>query len=116
MRYCAVCGAELDREAIPALPPLAERIVLDAESLSLARGESRTLVPAVLPEGAERPELCWSSSDERVATVDANGTVTAMGGGEAVIRCASADGALAAECPVAVPRSFFERLLGLFRG
>ena len=37
------------------------------------------------PEGAEYTEMTWKSSDDKVATVDNNGNVTAVGNGDATI-------------------------------
>ena len=112
---CTVCGELLEREILPALND-PQALALDAQTLALERGESRTLTVSFLPEGAESCALVWTSGDEGVARVDENGTVTAVRGGETVVRCASEDGALSAECRVSVRLSFFQRLLGLFRG
>ena len=54
------------------------------------------------------PVVHWSSSDERVASVDTDGTVHAHGPGEAVIRCVSADGFAEAECRVTVKRTLWQ--------
>ena len=50
-----------------------------------------TLSAAVVPEGAEQ-SVTWSSSNETVATVSANGVVTAHAAGTATITAASVDG------------------------
>jgi len=55
------------------------------ESLpTLDTGDSRSLRALVEPADA-LPDVTWSSSNEAVATVDSNGTVTAVGGGSAII-------------------------------
>ena len=111
---CAVCGELLEDETLPPLSePLA--LALDTQELLLARGETAALAVSFLPEGAESRPLRWTSGDERVATVE-EGRVTALRGGETLIRCETEDGALSAECRVAVPRSFFERLAAFFSG
>ncbi len=47
--------------------------------------------------------IVWSSSDEKIATVDANGVVTAVSEGTAVITAASKlDGTVKAECTITV--------------
>lgn len=47
-------------------------------------------------------EVSWSSSDESIATVDADGFVTAVAKGDAVITAASADGKHSKSCSVEV--------------
>lgn len=113
---CAVCGEELERKTIPALPPPAESLTLDAQALYMKRGASETLTATILPEDAEPCALVWTSSDETVAAVSADGTVTAVGKGEALITCASEDGTLSAECAVSVSYTFRQRLSELFGG
>ncbi|MBR0041048.1 MAG: Ig-like domain-containing protein [Oscillospiraceae bacterium] len=116
---CAVCGEELERTAIPALelpPPAPESLTLDAQVLYMKRGASETLTASLLPETAAPCALVWSSSDETVAAVSADGTVTAVGKGEAIITCASEDGTLSAACAVTVSYTFRQRLSELFGG
>lgn len=82
------------------------------ESLELEAGASETLAveyttekevdEAKLDEAAGKLALVWTSSDEAVATVDAEGTVTAVAEGEADITAATEDGKLSASCHVAV--------------
>ena len=98
-----------------ATPNLPDGIILSAQSLSLRRGEKADLKALFVPEGTESRPLVWMSSDETVACVDGTGTVTAMGGGKAVISCTSEDGNLNAECSVEVRLSFLERLFAMFR-
>ncbi len=62
--------------------------------LSLGVGEKRTLVCDLAPADAV-PDLCYSSSDKRVAKVNASGVVTAKGTGRAVITIEDAGGATA---------------------
>ena len=54
-----------------------EALTLNAESLSLRSGETALLTAAMTPEDAVNPDITWTSSDVKVATVDANGRVTA---------------------------------------
>ena len=54
------------------------RISLTAPSKNVAVGGTMELTPAFLPEDATRKEVTWASSDERIATVDANGVVTGV--------------------------------------
>lgn len=67
----------------------AEPVVLEiedgAESLNLTAKAQQTLKVACAPWGALCTDLRYRSSDSRVATVDENGTVTAVGNGSCTI-------------------------------
>ena len=56
----------------------------------------------VAPENAANKNVTWSSSDESVATVDQNGLVTAVSGGEAIITVTTEDGEKTATCTITV--------------
>ena len=68
----------------PEQPKPAEGIALDKSELTLTEGDSTTLYATLTPEGAAGT-VSWKSSDEKVATVDSNGTVTAVAPGTATI-------------------------------
>lgn len=70
-------------------------ITLNASSGSLKKGEKATLTATVAPSDATNKGVIWSTSNDKVATV-ANGVVTAVGQGTAVITATSADNAAAA--------------------
>ena len=82
------------------------------EQLALEKGTEQTLTieystekeaaEDALAKAAEKLALVWTSSDETVATVSAEGTVTAVAPGEAQIMAATEDGTLSASCPVTV--------------
>lgn len=65
-------------------------------ALALHGTESAALGAKVLPADASDHALTYTSSDTAVATVAADGTVTAVGRGEATITAASANGKQAA--------------------
>ena len=71
-------------------------ITMDQISATLIKGETLTLSASVEPENATNPKITWTSSDENVATVDADGHVITVGAGIATIS-ASAD-RISAEC------------------
>lgn len=76
-------------------------ISLNAATLNLTKGQSSQLVATLTPEDADGDNtVTWTSSDESVATVDANGNVTAVADGEATITAAV--GNLTATCEVTV--------------
>ncbi len=67
-------------------------------------GGTVTLTPTFSPEYATNKNVTWSSDDESVAKVDANGVVKGISIGSAVIRAVSEDGGFEAECTVYVER------------
>ncbi|MCQ2959050.1 MAG: glycosyl hydrolase family 8 [Bacteroidales bacterium] len=69
---------------------LVEMVIID-NSLSLTVGESDKISVTVLPTGASN-NVKWASSNEKVATVDEDGNVTAVSAGSAEITATSADG------------------------
>lgn len=79
--------------------PQAESIALEPTAF-VKIGETVTLTATILPEGAA-PVLTWTSSNEKIAAV-ADGVVTGVAPGEAVITVTT-DNGLAAECIVTVP-------------
>ncbi|MGN0487194.1 MAG: Ig domain-containing protein [Acutalibacteraceae bacterium] len=76
-------------------------VTLDTVQKTVNNGDSFTLKATVAPESASHKTVTWESSDEAVATVASDGTVTAVAGGEAVIT-ARAENGMSAECQVKV--------------
>lgn len=69
----------------------------------LKSGESTVLSAVVKPDNASEKAVNWSSSDERVASVDQTGKVTAKNSGTAVITAQAADGnGIKASCTITV--------------
>ena len=67
-----------------------ESITLDSNEGKLTVGNSHTIKATVAPEEvAAETTIEWSSSNEKVATVDSNGKVTAVASGNAVITATS---------------------------
>lgn len=74
---------------------------ISAETMTLTEGASGTLSISTLPWNYEPKEpVVWTSSDETVAVVDANGVVTGLRAGTATITAACED--LRAACEVTV--------------
>lgn len=79
-----------------------EAVELNRHELTLETGVSKTLTATITPAGACE-DLEWSSSDEAVATVDADGKVTGVAEGTAVITVKSTeDGTKSDTCEVTV--------------
>jgi uncharacterized protein YjdB len=77
-------------------------VSLDKTTLTLTAGESATLTATVGPENADDKSVTWTSSAPDVATVDANGKVTAVKAGTATITVTTNDGGKTATCAVTV--------------
>ena len=77
-------------------------VSLNITSKALAVGESFALQAKVTPDNATMKTVSWSSSDETVATVDADGVVTALKIGTCKITVATDDGNKTASCVVTV--------------
>ena len=77
-------------------------VSLDKTSVSLNVGESVTLAATVKPDNASDKTVTWSSSKTSVATVDANGKVTAVAEGNATITAKAGD--KTATCTVTVKK------------
>ncbi len=77
----------------------ATEISLDKTELELACNGEAELKAIVVPEYTT-DEIVWASSDEKVATVDENGKVTAVGAGEVTVTATAGD--VSATCTITV--------------
>ena len=97
---CNVCGYV--RTVTPEIVPVSQ-ITLNKAETSISVGNSETLTATVAPENATIKALTWASSDEDVATVAPDGTVTAVKVGTATITATATDGSgKSATCTVTV--------------
>ena len=81
-----------------------ESITIDKYKVELYEGESVTLKADVSPAGS-RQDVIWSSSDESVVAVSADGLVMAKRAGMAIISAEATDNpAVKAQCSVTVKR------------
>ena len=69
-----------------------ESITLDSNEGVLSIGNTHTIKATVFPEDATDKAVTWKSSDESIATVDAEGNVTAKGTGNVTITAINSDG------------------------
>lgn len=76
-------------------------VTLSDSALTIPKEQTRTLV-ANVTFGAVDASVTWSSSDDAVATVDAEGVVTAVAEGTATITVTTTDGSFTADCAVTV--------------
>ena len=79
-----------------------EKLTLTAENKTLTKvGETLQITAKIEPDNAY-DKLIWKSSDERVATVDADGKVTAAGSGKAIITATTEDSKLSESVTITV--------------
>ena len=98
-------------------------IQLDRNEINGAKiGESAKLTATVLPDSRINPASCkdvmFTSSDEKIASVDSSGNVSFIRGGNCVITATSLDGGYTAECSVNVVTNFdrISALISEFEG
>ena len=77
-------------------------VTLNKTELILDTGGSETLTATVAPADATNQKVTWKSDKPEIATVDANGKVTAVKVGEATITVTTEDGGKTATCKVSV--------------
>ncbi|SHJ13340.1 S-layer homology domain-containing protein [Desulfofundulus thermosubterraneus] len=80
-------------------------VKLDKNTLSLSVGSTVQLRAAVIPDNATNKKVTWSTSDEKIATVDDQGNVKGVAEGKATITVTTADGNFKDTCEVAVVRT-----------
>ena len=78
-------------------------IALNKTTLRLTEGENEILTVTYTPENADGRSVTWTSSNGNVATVDAQGKVTAVVEGTAIITATSVNGKTA-QCAVVVSK------------
>ena len=81
-------------------------VLLNKYAETLTEGDTITLSAEVLPyDTTYSKNVSWSSSNEAVATVSADGTVTAKSAGTAIITATSENG-MTASCTITVEKKF----------
>ena len=95
----SVTGGWKDASTVPVTGVTLNKIVLE-----LHMGDSETLKATITPANATNKYVTWTSSKPTVATVDANGKVTAKSLGMADITVTTKDGGYTATCRVGVVR------------
>ena len=79
------------------------KLTLSQSSAEVSVGKTLTLTCTIEPTDATNKELIWSSSDETIATVDAQGVVTGVKAGPVTITVASkSNPSVTATCTVTV--------------
>ena len=104
-RTCTACGyketATIPAIYIPSYPVTGIKVSQDTLMLT-KKDEAAQLSAEVVPSYADNTRVTWKSSDEKVATVDEKGKVTAVGNGTATITVTSVSGNYTATVAVTV--------------
>ena len=83
-----------------------EGISLDEYYIKMYPGDKKTLTATIYPDYAANQNVIWSSLDEAVATVDANGVVTAVAPGWTSVKVVTEESGYESYCSVEViPRA-----------
>lgn len=80
-------------------------VSLNKNSLSLTVGGKDTLIATVAPTDATNQRVTWKSDNDKIASVDKDGNVTAIGQGNTTITATTDDGQKTATCTVTVTSS-----------
>lgn len=68
------------------------KITLNKSEITVGKGKNQKLEAQVSPTDATNQNVTWTSSEPKIATVAANGTVTGVKGGTVTITCTAKDG------------------------
>ena len=90
-------------------PVAVSSVSVSPTELAMMAGGNSQLTATVLPSDATNKSVSWTSSNSNVATVDSEGLVHAVAGGNATITVTTADGGYTATCAVTVsnPSSYY---------
>jgi arabinan endo-1,5-alpha-L-arabinosidase len=81
------------------------KVKLNKSKKTIRVGQTYQLKATVSPTNATNQNVTWKSSNKKVATVDANGLVTAKKKGTAVITVTTEDGSYTAQCKITVKKA-----------
>ncbi|MDD9267226.1 S-layer homology domain-containing protein [Paenibacillus sp. GCM10023248] len=95
---------------------LADSISLNKTSSKMLVGMSEQLTAAILPEDTTNQKIIWSTSNAKVATVNSQGLVTAIGEGTAKITAVTWNGELKATAAVTVTKIGTPQLQSVIAG
>jgi uncharacterized protein YjdB len=77
-------------------------VSVNTSSLSLAAGQTYALAATVSPANASNKAVVWASSNNRIATVNSSGVVSAVAAGAVTITATTVDGNKTAACSITV--------------
>ena len=96
--YCQVCvGGGNGKGGVPVAG-----VSLNMTGVNLGIGQMMVMTPTIYPSNASIKDVLWTTTDLHVATVGANGVITAVGAGSCTVTCTTLDGAKSASATVNV--------------
>ncbi|MCH5229600.1 MAG: leucine-rich repeat protein [Muribaculaceae bacterium] len=99
-RVTATCGEVSASCEVTVSPVMASSVTLNVRDITLLLGQTNQLRATVSPDNTTDKTVTWSSDNSEVATVNADGTVTAVSVGTATITASC--GEISATCRVTV--------------
>ena len=96
----ATCGEASATCKVTVNPVEVSSIELSLQDVTLLIGSITTLTAKVYPENATNQQITWTSDDSSIASIDDNGTITALQIGETIITATC--GNASATCKVTV--------------
>ena len=98
--FTATCQVTVDAPQVEV-----DGVLLNKNEMLLFEGGVEKMVATVYPANASDKSVTWTSNNEAVATVDAQGMVSAVSQGTAVITVTTVDGDFTDQCTVTVKGS-----------
>lgn len=96
--------ADFPAFTVPADTVAVTGVTMSQKTASMNVGDTKVITGTVAPANATNQAVTYKSSDEKVATVAENGTVTAVAEGSADITATTADGGFTDKCVVTVTK------------
>ena len=78
------------------------KVSFNKSNIAIEKGKTLTLTPSIYPTTLSDKSVTWMSSNTKVATVTADGKVTGVKTGSAIITCTSVAMGLSATCKVVI--------------
>ena len=88
---CQTLSGKTAKCTVTVLAQIAQGILIEQDFSALSVGHSRELTAVITPETTYNQDIAWSSSDKKIATVDANGIVNAVSSGQVTIMATAKD-------------------------
>ncbi len=95
--FTAICNVTVENNTVAVTG-----VSINPGNITLDINTTGQLTATVAPANATNTNVTWSSNDNNIATVNANGLVTAVAPGNAIITVTTADGGFTATCNVTV--------------
>lgn len=102
-------GGKTDRCTITVVTPKVPVTAVEITSMPIQNrmreGDTFTFKAKVTPDNATDKTVTWSTSDDRVLTIDADGKATAVSSGSATVTVKTTDGGKVSKCLVTVTKA-----------